>query len=73
VLVGPAGELGPWRFAHDLFREVLYDQLDPPERIRYSVARIARAHPELAAHLEASVTTGSSCAYVAAEPVTWLT
>ena len=43
------------------------------ERIRYSLARIARAHPELAGHLEASVTTGSSCAYVAAEPVTWLT
>jgi hypothetical protein len=43
------------------------------ERIRYSMARIARAHPELARHLEASVTTGSSCAYVAAEPVTWLT
>jgi AAA ATPase domain len=43
------------------------------ERIRYSMARIARAHPELGAHLESSVTTGSSCAYVAAEPVTWLT
>jgi AAA ATPase domain len=43
------------------------------ERIRYSMARVARAHPELAAHLEASVTTGSSCAYVPAEPVTWLT
>ena len=43
------------------------------ERIRYSMARIARAHPELAGHLQASVTTGSSCAYVPAEPVTWLT
>ena len=43
------------------------------ERIRYSMARIAAVHPELAAHLEASVTTGSSCAYVPAEPVTWLT
>jgi hypothetical protein len=43
------------------------------ERIRYSLARIARVHPELAAHLEASVTTGSSCAYVAAQPVTWRT
>ena len=43
------------------------------ERIRYSMARVARAHPELAAHLGASVTTGSSCAYVPAEPVTWLT
>ena len=37
------------------------------------MARIARVHPELAGHLEASITTGSSCAYVAAEPVTWLT
>ena len=43
------------------------------ERIRYSMARIARVHPELAGHLEASITTGSSCAYVATEPVTWLT
>jgi hypothetical protein len=43
------------------------------ERIRYSMARIARAHPELARHLEASITTGSSCAYLPAEPVTWLT
>ncbi|HET9005889.1 MAG TPA: ATPase, partial [Actinomycetes bacterium] len=43
------------------------------ERIRYSMARVARAHPELAAHLGASVTTGSSCAYVPAELVTWLT
>jgi AAA ATPase domain len=42
------------------------------ERIRYSMTRIARAHPELAAHLKASVTTGSSCAYVPAEPVTWV-
>ena len=29
MLVAPAGELGPWRFAHDLFREVLYGQLGP--------------------------------------------
>ena len=29
--------------------------------------------PELAAHLQASITTGSSCAYEPAEPVTWLT
>jgi len=43
------------------------------ERIRYSMARIERAHPELAGHLQASITTGSSCAYVPAEPVTWLT
>jgi AAA ATPase domain len=43
------------------------------ERIRYSLARIARNHPELGAHLQASVTTGSSCAYVPAEPVTWRT
>ena len=43
------------------------------ERIRYSMARIAAVHPELAAHLQASITTGSSCAYQPAEPVTWLT
>ena len=38
VLVGPAGELGPWRFAHDLFREVLYGQLDPAGRARLHLA-----------------------------------
>jgi hypothetical protein len=43
------------------------------ERIRYSMARIAAVHPELAAHLRASITTGSACAYAPAEPVTWLT
>jgi hypothetical protein len=43
------------------------------ERIRYTMARIARVHPELAGHLEATITTGSSCAYAPAEPVTWLT
>jgi hypothetical protein len=43
------------------------------ERIRYSMARIAAVHPELAGHLQASVTTGSSCVYLPAEPVTWLT
>jgi hypothetical protein len=37
------------------------------------MARIAAVHPELAAHLQASITTGSSCAYQPAEPVTWLT
>jgi AAA ATPase domain len=43
------------------------------ERIRYSMARIEQAHPELAGHLQASITTGSSCAYLPAEPVTWRT
>jgi hypothetical protein len=43
------------------------------ERIRYSMARIAAVHPELAGHLQASITTGSSCAYLPEEPVTWLT
>jgi hypothetical protein len=37
------------------------------------MARIAAVHPELAAHLQASITTGSSCAYEPAEPVTWAT
>jgi hypothetical protein len=41
------------------------------ERIRYSIARIARVHPVLADHLRASVVTGTSCAYAADEPVTW--
>jgi hypothetical protein len=45
VLVAPSGDLGSWRFAHDLFREVLYGQLGPPAR--------ARLHLEAAAALEA--------------------
>jgi AAA ATPase domain len=51
VLVAPADELGPWRFAHDLFREVLYGQLDPATR--------ARLHLEAAATLEAARRAGS--------------
>jgi hypothetical protein len=42
-------------------------------RIRNSLRRLERCHPELAAHLAASITTGTSCGYVPAEPVTWET
>jgi hypothetical protein len=40
-------------------------------RIRNSLRRMARSHPQLAAHLSASITTGSSCSYVPDEAVTW--
>ena len=40
-------------------------------RIRDVIARIERAHPALGAHLRASVTTGTRCAYSPPIPVTW--
>jgi tetratricopeptide (TPR) repeat protein len=40
-------------------------------RIRDAIARIERAHPALGAHLRASVTTGTWCAYTPAGPATW--
>ncbi|MFC5645207.1 ATP-binding protein [Kitasatospora cinereorecta] len=40
-------------------------------RIRDTLRRIDGAHPELGAHLSASVTTGRVCAYRPAEPVHW--
>ncbi|MFF1904469.1 ATP-binding protein [Kitasatospora sp. NPDC058218] len=40
-------------------------------RIRDTLRRIEHEHPELAAHLSASVTTGRSCAYRPEEPVHW--
>jgi hypothetical protein len=40
-------------------------------RIRNSLRRMERSHPELAAHLSASITTGTSCSYVPDEPVSW--
>ena len=40
-------------------------------RIRYAVARIRRVHPELAAHLDAHVTTGVHCGYAPGPPVGW--
>jgi hypothetical protein len=40
-------------------------------RVRDSLIKIERVHPELAAHLRASVRMGTSCAYRPAEPVAW--
>jgi AAA ATPase domain len=40
-------------------------------RIRDVMTRIDQAHPALGAHLRASVTTGTRCAYSPATPVTW--
>jgi hypothetical protein len=38
-------------------------------RIRDTLRRLDEAHPELAAHLRAAVSTGSTCLYQPAEPV----
>jgi hypothetical protein len=40
-------------------------------RIRDVLRRIDAVHPDLAAHLQASVTTGTVCTYAPASPVTW--
>jgi tetratricopeptide (TPR) repeat protein len=40
-------------------------------RIRRTIARLGREHPELARHLERSIDTGAWCAYRPAEPVVW--
>jgi hypothetical protein len=40
-------------------------------RIRDAIRRIERAHPELGAHLRASIVTGARCAYRPAETVRW--
>ncbi|MGW0522296.1 ATP-binding protein [Crossiella sp. NPDC003009] len=40
-------------------------------RIRDTLRRLDSSHPELAAHLRASVFTGSICRYRPATPVTW--
>jgi hypothetical protein len=40
-------------------------------RIRYALRRIDDVHPDMAAHLRASVTTGHSCAYRPERPVHW--
>ena len=42
VLAGPTGPLRPWRFAHDLFREVVLDGLDGQARARLHL-RVGRA------------------------------
>jgi hypothetical protein len=40
-------------------------------RIRDIISRIEHVHPALGAHLRASVTTGTRCAYSPQTPVTW--
>jgi tetratricopeptide (TPR) repeat protein len=40
-------------------------------RIRDVIARVDRVHPALGAHLRASVTTGTFCAYSPASPTEW--
>jgi hypothetical protein len=40
-------------------------------RIRDVIGRIGRVHPSLAAHLRASVTTGTRCCYSPPAPVSW--
>jgi hypothetical protein len=40
-------------------------------RIRDVIGRIEQVHPALGAHLRASVTTGTRCAYSPETPVTW--
>ncbi|WFE38649.1 AAA family ATPase [Micromonospora sp. WMMD998] len=40
-------------------------------RIRDTLRRIEQRHPALAAHLRESVTTGGTCRYLPAEPVSW--
>ncbi|OUZ12460.1 hypothetical protein BHE97_01750 [Aeromicrobium sp. PE09-221] len=41
-------------------------------RIRDTLRRLDDVHPELAAHLRASVSTGSACAYRPEEPISWV-
>jgi hypothetical protein len=40
-------------------------------RIRDALRRIERVHPGLGRHLQASISTGSSCQYEGGEPVDW--
>jgi hypothetical protein len=40
-------------------------------RIRDVISRIEQVHPALGAHLRASVTTGTRCAYSPPTPVAW--
>jgi hypothetical protein len=40
-------------------------------RIRDSLRRLDERHPELAAHLRESVSTGATCSYAPAEPIAW--
>ncbi len=40
-------------------------------RVRYAIARVATAHPELGHHLTNSVRTGRFCSYMPETPVDW--
>ncbi|QFY13550.1 AAA family ATPase [Nonomuraea phyllanthi] len=40
-------------------------------RIRDTLCKLDHAHPELAAHLRATVSTGSTCRYQPADAITW--
>jgi predicted ATPase len=40
-------------------------------RIRHTIGRIARVHPELGEHLETSIRTGTQCSYQPSGPIGW--
>lgn len=40
-------------------------------RIRDTISKLGSHHPELGAHLQAAVSTGSTCSYEPAQPVIW--
>jgi hypothetical protein len=40
-------------------------------RIRHTIGRIARVHPELGEHLETSIRTGTRCSYQPSGPIGW--
>jgi hypothetical protein len=42
-------------------------------RIRHTIGRIGRVHPQLAEHLHACVQTGTRCRYQPPEPIAWQT
>jgi len=42
-------------------------------RIRDVLRRLNERHPNLAAHLNESIITGTSCRYDPAEPIDWTT
>jgi hypothetical protein len=41
-------------------------------RIRDAITKIGGYHPELAAHLEAAVSTGATCMYRPELPIEWI-
>lgn len=59
----------------DRVRELLFDdrvRSRTTKLVRRTVATVAESHPVLAAHLEASVTTGYTCRYEAPPLVRWV-